>query len=320
MGADAERVAWVRAEVPHNELLCMALTTLMRVTLRAHQPVQLPAWGRVICNGLTGRRFPCEWLLRRVTESDVDGGGGKGWLEGVLMDCVDSAAREVFTSILLHACHQLHALPPASPVKPALDDSAMVEDAREGGGAVHHAVEGVISTLMTLLPAIASAPRFIATYLAIWLGLAQGPANAHTPVDGAAASVLRPGPLAWLLHERRVTHVLAHLYLGTASPDMSLPRLSAAQSKEPESAELLQCLNLVAQAVRVDEGWLDALTAPLLAKLANIGPLTGDVGDGVGLLVRLCKDEDGMVRLGVRSLLDGLKQEPGFYDTKEKLL
>ena len=117
----------------------------------------------------------------------------------------------------------------------------------------------------------------------------------------------------------RVSYLLAHLYLGTASPDANMPRIAALGGAAPEldTESLLQTIALVIQATELTDHMLGDLTRPVVAKLVLLRSSVGDPGDGVGLLVRMCSNLT-LLRYAVQTLLAGMRNGASHYDAKEE--
>jgi hypothetical protein len=263
---------------------------------------------------------------------------GKRWLDGLLIDCPLEASRSAFCDILLCAVHTWCA-------------SAQV-DALTADGPVGCLVQG----LLNLFPAEASNPVNLDTYLALWAGLARKPppemqkvfseglarkpppavldaghtdrdnptsdANCAGAADKGQARTCEASKCAALLGSMRVPYLLAHLYLGAASTDASMPRIAnvgGLAKPEPNAELLLGTINIVMQATEVSDKVLGVLTAPIISKLALLGPASGDAGDGVGLLTRLCSNTT-LLRQAVQTLLAGIRSAPTHYDNKEQTL
>jgi len=297
--------------VSADDLLCMGITLLVRVVLRSAEPPRLDEWTHMLtaANALPSRPSACEWLLARVIapyalpddssshdkmsldlECAREGGAdtaaadaanvgcdwrGKRWVDAILMDCPSEAARKAFCDILLCAAHTWCA---------AAREEELTENSPVGR---------VVQALVHLLPAQASNPCNLQTYLTLWAGLARHPCSSlplaaaasgtdavatGTSTDGGAgvggasggaqreggvvrvqeARVARtegPSRCAALLAKMRVPYLLAHLYLASASPDASMPRLAAVAGTvpEPDADVLLSTLNLMVQASPVQD-------------------------------------------------------------------
>ena len=328
------------------------ITLLVRVVLRSQDLPRLDEWKRVlaISHALPSRPSACEWLLERVIEpaaqssagvdpartshigerhaaASVDVGSGSSewrgnmWLDSVLMDCPSEPARRALCDILVCAVHTWCA-------------SARADRELEQGP-----VGRLVQRLLNVFPAQASNPVNISTYLSLWAGLARHQAASQLAVTlgadnkgcGAAAAgnansvaglpgaACRPSMCASLLGRMRVAYLLAHLYLGAASPDANMPRIAALGGVAPEldTELLLQTIALVIQASELNDSILGDLTRPVVAKLALLGSSLGDPGDGVGLLVRLCSNLT-LLRYAVQTLLAGMRNGASHYDAKEE--
>ncbi|KAJ1482154.1 hypothetical protein T484DRAFT_1898253, partial [Baffinella frigidus] len=144
-----------------------------------------------------------------------------------------------------------------------------------------------------------------------------------------------PGRLGVVLHEMQVHYVLAHLVLGPASPDTSLPRLpnhapsqdnkdkvvtrSMAATSLPMHKRLpdaLLALRLIAQSSVVTEDWLGSAKSEMMTALVRGLVQTGGKGGGGLLLIQLSKDSPALLRLVTYSLLEGLGVD-AFFDSRE---
>jgi hypothetical protein len=131
----------------------------------------------------------------------------------------------------------------------------------------------------------------------------------------------QPSMCAGLLGSMRAPYLLAHLFLGSASPDLNMPRVAAVNgvATEPDVDLVLPTINLIIQAMEAKDV-LGLPAAPVISKLALMGAAAGDAGDGVGLLVRLCGNV-GMLRLAVQTLLNDMHVYTStHYDAKEQAL
>lgn len=335
--------------------VCAGITLLVRVVLRSEDLPRLDEWKRVLTSphALPARPTACEWLLERVIEPAAQGNAGADqamtrqgsqddaapsadtgsvgserrgnkWLYGVLMDCPSEPARQALCDILLCAVHTF---------------CASARAGREDQELEHGPVGRLAQSLLNLFPAQASNPVNISTYLSLWAGLARGQAasqlaaprgadsgggaaaagSTDASAAGLAGAAGRPSMCAWLLGRMRVSYLLAHLYLGTASPDANMPRIAALGGAAPEldTESLLQTIALVIQATDLTDHVLGDLTRPVVAKLALLGSSVGDPGDGVGLLVRMCSNLT-LLRYAVQTLLAGMRNGASHYDAKEE--
>lgn len=91
------------------------------------------------------------------------------------------------------------------------------------------------------------------------------------------------------------------------------------QAAEPDAGLLLSTINLIMQAVEVNDRVLGILTAPVMSKVALMGAAAGDAGDGVGLFVRMCSNT-ALLRQAVQTLLTEMRwPNSTHYDAKEQV-
>jgi hypothetical protein len=126
----------------------------------------------------------------------------------------------------------------------------------------------------------------------------------------------RLATLAWLPYTTCGIASLSASRGGWRADSAGVPNI---QPVEPDAGLLLSSINLIMQAVEVNDKVLGLLTAPVMSKVALMGAAAGDAGDGVGLLVRMCSNT-GLLRQAVQTLLAEIRWSTStHYDAKEQV-